>query len=125
MGIFKTFKACECSTTGSSSTSCDKSGQCTCKPSIVGTKCTDCTTGFYGFPNCKCKNSTISIIPFLEKYLLGTSKTFSACKCSTSGSSSTACNTNGQCTCKPNVVGTKCTECKSTFYGFPNCQGIN
>ena len=48
---------------------------------------------------------------------------FSACGCSTYGSSSISCNTSGQCTCEPNVVGTKCTECKSGFYGFPKCQG--
>ena len=53
MGLFKTFKACKCSTSGSLSTSCDSSGQCTCKTNVVGTKCTDCKSGFYAFPNCQ------------------------------------------------------------------------
>ena len=51
-------------------------------------------------------------------------ETFSECGCSTSGSSSTSCTTSGVCTCKPNVIGIKCTGCETGFYGFPNCQGI-
>ena len=50
-------------------------------------------------------------------------KKISACGCSTYGSSSISCNKSGECTCVPNVVGTKCTECKLGFFGFPNCQG--
>ena len=46
-----------------------------------------------------------------------------ACGCSTYGSSSSSCTSSGICTCKPNVIGAKCTACMSGFYGFPNCQG--
>ena len=48
-------------------------------------------------------------------------KTFSAC--SSGCSSSTSCSSNGECSCKSNVVGTKCTACESGYFGFPNCQG--
>ena len=48
-------------------------------------------------------------------------KTFPAC--SSGCSSSTSCSSNGECTCKTNVVGIKCTVCESGYFGFPNCQG--
>ena len=49
-------------------------------------------------------------------------KTFSECGCSSSGSNSTSCSSSGDCSCKLNVVGTKCTTCESGYYDFPNCQ---
>ena len=52
-------------------------------------------------------------------------KSFSECGCNTSGSTSTSCSSSGVCSCKSNVEGTKCTTCKSGYYGFPNCQGKN
>ena len=54
--IIKTFPACECSSTGSDSTSCSSSGVCTCKSNVVGAKCTACNSGYYGFPNCQGEN---------------------------------------------------------------------
>ena len=51
--FFQLFTACECSSFGSSSTSCTSSGVCTCKSNIIGNKCTNCTSGYYGFPNCQ------------------------------------------------------------------------
>ena len=58
----------------------------------------------------------------LEKVLM-TFKTFLECVCSSSGSNSTSCSSSGDCSCKPNVVGTKCTACEPGYYGFPNCTG--
>lgn len=42
------------------------------------------------------------------------------CQCSPEGtdSSDTECNEKGECSCKRNVVGPKCTLCKSGFYGL-------
>ena len=48
------------------------------------------------------------------------------CGCDKQGSTSLSCDENTKnkiCSCKPNVIGDKCTACKSGFYGFPNCQG--
>ena len=45
------------------------------------------------------------------------------CDCNDLGSNSTSCHTNGQCFCKANIVGYKCTECKSGYHGFPDCTG--
>ena len=34
------------------STNCDFNGVCTCKETYGGPKCTECASGFVGFPNC-------------------------------------------------------------------------
>ena len=43
---------CLCNADGSESQNCDENGKCSCKPNVVGDKCTDCATGFVTFPNC-------------------------------------------------------------------------
>ena len=45
------------------------------------------------------------------------------CNCDSNGSNSTSCDSHGMCTCKPNFTGSKCTECLSGFFGFPECKG--
>lgn len=42
------------------------------------------------------------------------------CQCSPEGTdpSNTQCNEKGECSCKQNVIGTKCTLCKTGFYGL-------
>ena len=45
---------CQCSDQGSISFECDGvSGKCLCQENIAGDKCTECDSGYYGFPNCK------------------------------------------------------------------------
>ena len=40
-----------------------------------------------------------------------------------SGSNSYICDkTSGKCDCNDNVVGDKCTQCESGYWGFPSCQ---
>ena len=34
------------------STNCDFNGVCTCKETYGGPKCTECASGFVGFPSC-------------------------------------------------------------------------
>ena len=47
------------------------------------------------------------------------------CDCDDQGSNSKQCNSNGQCDCKQNVVGTHCNLCPSLeTTGFPTCEGI-
>ena len=43
--------------------------------------------------------------------------------CDSHGSTSSLYDLNGICTCKTNVIGKKCTSCKSGYVGFPNCTG--
>ena len=50
---------------------------------------------------------------------------FLACGCSSSGASSSSCNSSGVCSCKSNFEGSKCTSCKTGFYDYPNCYGKN
>jgi len=46
-----------------------------------------------------------------------------ACECDAQGSTSKYCQEfGGQCPCKPNVIGRKCSRCKIGYYGFPNCK---
>ena len=50
---------------------------------------------------------------------------FLDCNCDEQGSNSKQCNSNGQCDCKQNVVGTHCNLCPSLeTTGFPSCEGI-
>ena len=71
------------------------------------------------------KVSTITKIPYF--FIFFSQKcwhfSFLECLCNVEGSETAACDeTSGKCTCKSNVIGDKCTECASEFYGFPDCQ---
>ncbi|XP_069099253.1 laminin subunit alpha-5 isoform X1 [Pleurodeles waltl] len=92
---------CNCSRSGVAELTdpgCDlESGQCACKPNIVGRQCEQCSPGFYGYPNCR------------------------RCDCNWEGSRPSICNpVTGQCHCKENVEGPRCDQCKlGTFYLDP------
>ncbi|KRZ28597.1 Laminin-like protein epi-1 [Trichinella pseudospiralis] len=46
-----------------------------------------------------------------------------SCDCNLEGSTSFVCERyGGQCSCKPNVIGRQCTQCKPGYFGFPNCK---
>ena len=50
---------------------------------------------------------------------------FLACECNEEGSVGIECDENsGKCTCKENVIGDKCTQCATEFWGFSDCQGM-
>lgn len=44
------FRPCQCSPEGSdpSNTQCNEKGECSCKRNVIGAKCSQCNTGFYG-----------------------------------------------------------------------------
>lgn len=77
-------------------------GQCECKKYATGRQCTECILGFYqlsstnpdGCIACGCNNA-------------GTVNNLGSCHIS-----------SGQCSCKPNVIGVKCTNCKPGYYGL-------
>ena len=48
-----------------------------------------------------------------------------ACDCNDKGSKYHMCDSDGNCDCKSNVIGNKCTACMSGYYRFPNCHGKN
>ena len=93
---------CECNPDGSMDQNCDDTtGKCTCKEHIVGDKCDQCASGFFGYPQCQ------------------------ACECSEDGALDNSCNENGVCSCKAHVTGDKCDACVTGFLGFPGCDQCN
>ncbi|XP_038057388.1 laminin subunit alpha-like isoform X2 [Patiria miniata] len=45
------------------------------------------------------------------------------CECDRQGSQSFNCEQlGGQCQCRPNIAGRRCSRCKIGFYQFPSCQ---
>ncbi|KAJ7338748.1 hypothetical protein JRQ81_012650, partial [Phrynocephalus forsythii] len=58
---------CNCHKNGATSPTCrPMGGQCTCKPNIIGRRCSRCQTGYYGFPFCKRKPELIYTIQFVD-----------------------------------------------------------
>ncbi|XP_010149624.1 PREDICTED: laminin subunit alpha-5, partial [Eurypyga helias] len=69
---------------------CDvDSGQCRCKPNIIGRQCDLCAPGYYHYPNCR------------------------PCDCHQAGTAASVCDpVTGQCHCKENVEGPRCDQCR-------------
>ena len=45
---------CGCHEVGSDSDTCQAfGGQCSCGPHVIGRDCSQCATGYWGFPNCR------------------------------------------------------------------------
>ena len=110
----KIVSACECSSSGSTSTSCTSNGICSCKSNFSGTKCSTCDSTYYGYPNCYSKlynNSYKS--KYIDYCLLNP---FLACNCDIFGSSSTSCSSSGECNCKTGYTGQKCSSCLLGYY---------
>ncbi|VVC86157.1 unnamed protein product [Leptidea sinapis] len=100
-GRDRTCVPCNCSPTGSTSTSCSADGKCNCLSNFGGKQCDQCSPGYYKFPEC---------LP---------------CNCDESGMIGSTCDDNGQCNCKPNFDGSKCDKCKEHFYNYPACEECN
>uniref|UniRef100_H0ZBT3 Laminin subunit alpha 5 n=1 Tax=Taeniopygia guttata TaxID=59729 RepID=H0ZBT3_TAEGU len=69
---------------------CDvDSGQCRCKPNIIGRQCDLCAPGYYHYPECR------------------------RCDCHQAGTQASVCDpVTGQCHCKENVEGLRCDQCR-------------
>ncbi|XP_063063630.1 laminin subunit alpha-1 [Engraulis encrasicolus] len=97
-------KPCECSEAGSSSPQCNlTSGQCPCLDSFEGLRCHHCALGFKGFPQCTACNCNVN----------GTQEQFCDAALGVCG-----CEEKGSCTCKENVGGGGCDECKVGTFGL-------
>uniref|UniRef100_UPI0037E92AE9 laminin subunit alpha-3-like n=1 Tax=Semicossyphus pulcher TaxID=241346 RepID=UPI0037E92AE9 len=82
-----------------------KNGQCHCKPYACGLACDTCKDGYF---------------------LLQKKKYFGCqgCECDVGGAIDAACDeTSGQCRCRKNVVGLKCTEPAPSYY-FPTLHQL-
>ena len=109
---------CNCNLDGSYNSSCDlETGQCYCKPNVIGRSCNQCASGYFALSQ--------------EDFTLnGCSH---ACNCSTDGTvdGSTECEEiGGDCQCRANTEGRQCDTCKALTYGFGSsenngCQACN
>ncbi|XP_048364494.1 laminin subunit alpha-3 [Sphaerodactylus townsendi] len=138
---------CNCHRNGATSLTCNPAGgQCSCKPNIIGRRCTKCQTSYYGFPFCKpctcgrrlCDDVTGKCIcppqTVKPRCEVCVKKHFSyhplagceACNCSSKGIINVAdpeCDkTNGQCKCLSGITGRQCDLCAPGSYGFPDCK---
>nr|XP_033817475.1 multiple epidermal growth factor-like domains protein 9 [Geotrypetes seraphini] len=88
---------CNCSTTGATTSSCERSGQCYCKAGVTGVKCDQCLPEYYRFSENGCLR----------------------CQCN---NHSNSCDTlTGNCSqCQENTQGAKCENCKAGFYRREN-----
>lgn len=73
-------------------------GQCDCKPNVMGRQCNQCVEGYWDLKsNEGCK----------------------PCECDLVGSYNRTCDdATGQCYCKPGVTGKKCNQCLHYHYNF-------
>ncbi|VDM31523.1 unnamed protein product [Hydatigera taeniaeformis] len=119
---------CECNVTGSVGPICDKlTGQCPCRPGVVGRKCDQCDLYHYHFSTSGCTGGFLSLSfwhnsihnahvnLFLSIHL--------ACNCNPNGSVDLQCDPlTSQCPCRPGIKGRKCDICGSGYWNFPFCQ---
>uniref|UniRef100_A0A914S9Z1 Laminin EGF-like domain-containing protein n=1 Tax=Parascaris equorum TaxID=6256 RepID=A0A914S9Z1_PAREQ len=120
-------KPCSCLLSGSKGMTCDNHGQvrtfndrlispvesikekyfqCYCKPNFQGERCDQCKINFYNFPICE---GILNVVLFEE------------CNCNPSGvvASFAGCDkvAPGElCTCRANVIGRICDQCRPTFW---------
>uniref|UniRef100_A0A4W5KBC8 Laminin subunit alpha 2 n=1 Tax=Hucho hucho TaxID=62062 RepID=A0A4W5KBC8_9TELE len=98
-------KACGCNQVGSMTQQCNpNTGCCMCRDQFQGEKCSECKLGYRDFPQCI------------------------SCNCNVAGSDSQTCDAGqdvcacadrtGQCSCKVNIQGLKCDQCKSRTFGL-------
>ncbi|GFQ80158.1 laminin subunit alpha, partial [Trichonephila clavata] len=141
---------CQCDTDGSLSFECEEfGGACECKPHVIGRTCSQCRTGYFGFPNCKpcdcpstafCQPVTGQCIcpprvtgercDVCVDYTYGFDPIIGCeeCNCYPLGvvNGNLQCDLEtGQCQCKSNVVGRNCNKCKAGYWAFPHCQLCN
>ncbi|XP_076132765.1 laminin subunit alpha-5 isoform X1 [Alosa pseudoharengus] len=137
---------CGCHEVGAESDTCEPfGGQCRCRPNVIGRDCSQCATGYWGFPNCRpCNCGTRLCEPVTGECICPPRtmrpeciqcepETFGChplvgceqCNCSRPGvtSQDIRCDTqSGQCRCKNNIIGRQCDRCAPGFYGYPNCR---
>lgn len=97
-------RPCQCFRRGtlqlpSGTLQCDQvSGQCECKPNVMGNNCDRCLDGFFD---------------------LESGNGCQTCNCDPVGALNRTCNVrNGQCFCRPGVVGLRCDSCAPNQFGF-------
>ena len=59
----------------------------------------------------------------LSRLLHFQTSTSSDCNCDTGGSVSGTCDSEGRCTCRPNVIGIKCDSCAPNHFDLNGGEG--
>ncbi|XP_064486972.1 laminin subunit alpha-like [Ornithodoros turicata] len=141
---------CRCNVDGSKSFECERfGGQCQCKDDVIGRTCSQCRTGYFGFPNCRpcdCPNTAVChpitgqcICPprvtgekcdTCEPLTFGYTRIIGCeeCNCKREGvhGGNMQCDLQtGQCQCKSSIVGRTCDECKRGYWMYPYCRLCN
>lgn len=63
-----------------------------------------------------CKDSARSLVALYHEGAL-------PCECHPAGAAGPHCSPEGgQCPCRPDVIGRRCTRCRTGYYGFPHCK---
>ena len=60
--LLSQFSACNCNKDGSTGSSCDDNGVCSCKPNFINDKCDECADGYFHFPRCESKSTVPGIL---------------------------------------------------------------
>jgi laminin, alpha 3/5 len=143
--------ACECHPNGTKASllleCAPLGGQCSCKPNIIGRQCTECKTGYWGFPECKkCECGECQACDQTSG-ACSTLPNTTNCECTRGhwnlnlvyGCEECACNPNGtvgnsvdrclaasgQCECMEHRGGRQCNKCMNGYYGYPTCSKCN
>ncbi|KAM6977721.1 laminin subunit alpha-5 [Aplochiton taeniatus] len=98
--IARNCSRCNCFNCGTSSCN-PQTGQCQCKPGVVGPLCDRCEGGWFGYDSCSgCRR----------------------CDCMASAALAQSCDPqSGQCSCQPGVNGPNCQQCAPGFWDYsPN-----
>lgn len=92
---------CDCYGLGSNNQYlCDvESGQCDCKPNVVGGSCDRCKPGYYDIES---------------------GEGCEPCSCDLLGSTDIQCGEDGSCECREGYFGAKCNECPVNQYYHPS-----
>uniref|UniRef100_A0A4W5KZX3 Laminin subunit alpha 3 n=1 Tax=Hucho hucho TaxID=62062 RepID=A0A4W5KZX3_9TELE len=134
--------ACQCLGEGSYDSMCNPvSGQCLCRPGVVGQQCDRCAGSGLRFPQCSGNPSgSCGCLPNVEGTLCDMCKPLYwnlatenpsgciGCQCDVGGAIGRGCDEmSGQCQCRKNVVGRTCTDshmnwskCCSILMNAPN-----
>jgi laminin, alpha 3/5 len=119
-------------------------GQCACKQNVIGRQCTECKTGYWGFPECKkCECGQCETCDQTSGVCSALPNTTN-CECISGhwnlnlvyGCEDCACNPNGtvgnkvdsclakngQCECMEHRGGRRCDKCMSGYFDWPTCS---
>jgi laminin alpha 3/5 len=96
---------------------CDDLGFCQCEESFGGSRCQQCSSNHYGYPNCKCMYYIRNLcVAMVNSFCL-------VCLASETCSGHGSCNSQGNCNCKAGYKGENCDQCADNYFGYPNCVG--